>query len=63
MAEVPLELTKSNFLAELSVGDPIAENEFKTLGKYYLRTDQFGRASRGEVNLVVGRKGAGKISN
>src|SRR5258706_9966744 len=29
MAEEPLELTRGNFLAELSIGDPIAENEFK----------------------------------
>ncbi|ANG95808.1 hypothetical protein A8A54_04480 [Brucella pseudogrignonensis] len=58
----PLPLPKGNFLAELSIGDPVAENEFQTLGSYYLRTDQFQRASRGEVNLVVGRKGAGKTA-
>ncbi len=61
-AEAPLKLPKGNFLANLSIGDPIAENEFQTLANYYLRTDQFGRASRGEVNLVVGRKGAGKTA-
>jgi hypothetical protein len=61
-ADDPLPLPKGNFLAELSIGDSIAENEFQTLGGYYLRTDQFGRASRGEVNLVVGRKGAGKTA-
>ena len=61
-ADDPLPLPKGNFLAELSIGDAIAENEFQTLGGYYLRTDQFGRASRGEVNLVVGRKGAGKTA-
>jgi hypothetical protein len=61
-AEAPLKLPKGNFLAELSIGDPVAENELQTLANYYLRTDQFGRASRGEVNLVVGRKGAGKTA-
>jgi translation initiation factor RLI1 len=61
-ADDPLPLPKGNFLAELSIADSIAENEFQTLGGYYLRTDQFGRASRGEVNLVVGRKGAGKTA-
>lgn len=61
-ADDPLPVSKGNFLAELSIGDAIAENEFQTLGEYYLRTDQFGRASRGEVNLVVGRKGAGKTA-
>lgn len=49
-------------LAELSLGDPMAENEFQTLGEYYLETDQFNRAIRGEVNLVVGRKGTGKTA-
>ena len=61
-ADDPLPLPKGNFLAEMSIGDPVAENEFQTLGSYYLRTDQFQRASRGEVNLVVGRKGAGKTA-
>jgi hypothetical protein len=61
-AEAPIKLPKGNFLADLSIGDPIAENELQTLANYYLRTDQFGRASRGEVNLVVGRKGAGKTA-
>ena len=61
-ADDPLPIVKGNFLAELSIGDAIAENEFQTLGQYYLRTDQYGRASRGEVNLVVGRKGAGKTA-
>lgn len=61
-ASAPLKLPKGSFLAYLSIGDPIAENEFQTLGDYYLRTDEFWRASRGEVNLVVGRKGAGKTA-
>ena len=33
-----------------------------TLDRYYLTTDQFDRALRGEVNLVVGRKGSGKTA-
>ena len=61
-AQAPLELPKGNFLTSLSIGDPIAENEFQTLADYYLYTDQYERASRGEVNLVVGRKGAGKTA-
>lgn len=58
----PLPTLKGNFLSELSIGDPTAENELQTLTEYYVRTDQFGRASRGEVNMVVGRKGAGKTA-
>jgi hypothetical protein len=49
-------------LQRLSFGDPTAENEMTTLGAYYMHTDQFGRALRGEVNLVVGRKGSGKTA-
>lgn len=61
-ADDPLPLPEGNFLSELSIGDAVAENELQTLSGYYLRTDQFGRATRGEVNLVVGRKGAGKTA-
>lgn len=61
-ADDPIPLPRGNFLAELTIGDAVAENEFQTLGNYYIRTDQYKRASRGEVNLVVGRKGAGKTA-
>ena len=44
------------------MGDPMAENEFQTLGRYYLPTHEFNQALRGEVNLVVGRKGTGKTA-
>lgn len=49
-------------LQSLQIGDPTAENEMTTLGSYFLRTDQYSKAVRGEVNLVVGRKGAGKTA-
>jgi hypothetical protein len=61
-ADNPLPLPKGNFLAELSIGDSVAENEFQTLGEYYLRTDEYKRAARGEVNMVVGRKGTGNTA-
>ena len=51
-----------NILSNLRVGDPTAENEMTTLSEYYLVTDDFQRALRGEVNLVVGRKGSGKTA-
>jgi hypothetical protein len=52
----------STRLQSLSIGDPTAENEMTTLSAYYLRTDEYSRAVRGEVNLVVGRKGSGKTA-
>lgn len=56
------EIENKNFLADLRLGDPMAENEDSTLSQYYLRTDEFHRAMRGEVNLIVGRKGTGKTA-
>ena len=49
-------------LFKLDLGSSTAENEFANLGKYYLQTDEFRRALRGEVRIVVGRKGAGKTA-
>lgn len=61
-ASEPLAETAKSTLAEFSVGDPMAENEFQTLERYFLRRDEYGRTIRGEVNLVVGRKGVGKTA-
>jgi energy-coupling factor transporter ATP-binding protein EcfA2 len=58
----PPPIIAPNLLGRISVGDPTAENEMTTLENYYLQTDQYLRASRGEVNLVVGRKGSGKTA-
>lgn len=57
------EIEKEHTLLErLSFGASAAENEFSELSAYYLETDQFQRALRGEVRLVVGRKGSGKTA-
>lgn len=58
----PAPLRHPNPLQSLEIGDPTAENEMTTLSSYFLPTDQYNRAIRGEVNLVVGRKGAGKTA-
>lgn len=58
----PTPLQKLTQLQSLLIGDPTAENEMTTLGSYFLATDQFRKALRGEANLVVGRKGAGKTA-
>lgn len=57
-----IELPEGNFLSKILIGDPMAENEFQELSNYYLQTDEYGRTVRGEVNLVVGRKGTGKTA-
>src|ERR1035441_10177638 len=53
---------EQSILERLSFGASAAENEFRELSGYYLDTDQFQRALRGEVRLVVGRKGSGKTA-
>lgn len=49
-----------SFLQSLDLGATSAENEMRSLQQYYLQTDQFLKARRGEANIVVGRKGSGK---
>jgi hypothetical protein len=53
---------KVGLLASLDMGSSTAENEFVTLGEYYVQTDEFRRALRGEARIVVGRKGSGKTA-
>jgi len=53
---------EKTLLEKVSFGASAAENEFRELQGYYLATDQFQRALRGEVRLVVGRKGSGKTA-
>jgi hypothetical protein len=53
---------EQTLLEKISFGSSAAENEFRELAGYYLDTDQFQRALRGEVRLVVGRKGSGKTA-
>lgn len=51
---------EQSLLEQVSFGASSAENEIRELADYYLPTDDFRRALRGEVRLIVGRKGAGK---
>jgi hypothetical protein len=53
---------QEGLLASLDMGSSTAENEFVSLGEYYVQTDQFRRTLRGEVRIVVGRKGSGKTA-
>lgn len=51
---------EKSFLKKLDLGATSAENEMRDLESYYLETDQYLKALRGEAHLVVGRKGSGK---
>lgn len=52
----------STTLEKFDLGASSAENELRDLHNYYLPTDGYRRAQRGEVRLVVGRKGSGKTA-
>lgn len=58
----PMVVSPTTFLAQINLGSSFAENEFRDLGNYYLQTDEYQRALRGEVQIVAGRKGSGKTA-
>jgi hypothetical protein len=53
---------QKTFLAKLNLGASSAENEMRDLAEYYLETDEYRRAARGEGHVIAGRKGAGKTA-
>jgi len=60
---VPIVVSEPQTLLErLNLGASSAENELMEIGHYYLETDEFRRALRGEVRVVAGRKGSGKTA-
>ena len=59
-AEEPRITRTSTLLEQFSFGASSAENELRDLAAYYLETDAFQRALRGDARIVVGRKGSGK---
>ncbi|HAF29040.1 MAG TPA: hypothetical protein DCG75_08325 [Bacteroidales bacterium] len=52
----------TTLLQKLDFGSSSAENEMRFLQEYYLKTDAYRKALRGEIQLVVGRKGSGKTA-
>ena len=52
----------TTFLGRLNFGASAAENELRDLGAYYLETDDYKRALRGDARMVIGRKGSGKTA-
>jgi hypothetical protein len=49
-------------IQRLNLGSSAAENEFTELAEYFVETDIFRRALRGEVRVALGRKGSGKTA-
>lgn len=50
-------------LRKLSVGDPVAEIEERSLDEYFVETGAYYRALEGPTTIVVGRRGTGKTAN
>jgi len=58
----PIVSERRSYLASLSLGASAAENELRDLDHYFLETDEYHRALRGEVQVIAGRKGSGKTA-
>jgi hypothetical protein len=57
-----LDLRDRPLIQRLNLGSSAAENEFTDLAEYFVETDIFRRALRGEVRIALGRKGSGKTA-
>ncbi len=57
-----LDLKDRPLIQRLNLGSSAAENEFTELGEYFVETDIFRRALRGEARVALGRKGSGKTA-
>jgi hypothetical protein len=51
-----------NFLDLVYCGNPVAESEAEHLDDYFVETEQFRLTLRGELNIILGRKGTGKTA-
>lgn len=52
----------TTILQGINLGASSAENEMTDLAGYYLETEEYRRAARGEGKIVTGRKGSGKTA-
>lgn len=50
-------------LRQLSIGEPVAENERWTLDNYFVETSAYYHALKGRTTIIVGRRGTGKTAN
>jgi hypothetical protein len=58
--EVECAMDRLELLKQLSFGSRVAEEEVARLQDYFVRTDQWNRIVRGDIDIVRGEKGAGK---
>jgi hypothetical protein len=60
MREQGVVVDRLELLKQLSFGTQVAEDEVASLQEYFVRTDQWSRIVRGDIDVVRGEKGAGK---
>lgn len=53
-------MNKMKLLRELNIGHGVAEQETENLASYFIKTDQWNKVVRGDIDIVYGQKGAGK---
>lgn len=53
-------MDRLDLLKSLSFGSQVAEDEIQSLGSYFVKTDQWNRILKGDIDIVRGEKGAGK---
>ncbi|MCL5961218.1 MAG: hypothetical protein M1358_18245, partial [Chloroflexi bacterium] len=50
-------------LSNLSIGEPVAENEHLRLDEYFVETSAYREALEAQTTIFVGRRGTGKTAN
>ncbi len=55
-------ILSQDILSRTDIGEAMAENETGTLRNYFLQTSEYQSVLRGNVRLVLGRKGSGKTA-
>ena len=56
-------MSRSLQLREISLGEPVAENERTRLDEYFVETSAFYEAKGADVSVYVARRGAGKTAS
>lgn len=51
---------KRELLSQLRIGHRVAEDEVSELENYFVKTSQWNKLSRGEIDVIYGAKGTGK---
>ncbi len=54
-------MNKRDVLLASTFGKTIAEDEERDLASYFVETDQWRRIFAGEIDVVYGPKGSGKV--